>query len=274
MSVFSTSVSFSAGVRRYFCVAVLLLLIPGAIPAQNKKLVIAVEDDAAPWSGADGTGYANEIVRAAFGAVDIEVEFQVVPYARCKYLAVSGNVPACFSMSPSPEFSEDIELSAKPLFTCFAGYFYNVNKPPRVSRPEDLPARTVVGTVIGYEYPPSLESLIKKGIVVPEESTSENLNLKKLAAGRFDFALLNYNETKSPEWLIARADLDGKVKLAFHAGVLRSHIGFSKKHLDGMWARQQFDRGHRLIKANGTLRRIQKEWSQKLARENQTKAGG
>jgi len=262
------SVSLSAGVRSYLCVAILLLITPTAILSQNKRLVVAVEDDAAPWSGPDGTGYANEIVAAAFKAVGVDVEFQVVPYARCKHLAVTGNVPACFSMSPSKEFSEFIELSDKPLFTCSAGYFYNINKPPGVSRQEDLPPHTVVGTVIGYEYSPSFETLIQKGIVVPEESNSENLNLKKLAAGRFDLALLTYNETKSPQWLIARAQVEGKVKVAFHAGILHSYIGFSKKHSDGPWAREQFNRGHRLIATNGTLRRIKKEWAQRLARES------
>ena len=41
-----------------------------AMPAN--ALEIAVEDDAAPWSQPDGTGYANDLVRAAFAAVGID----------------------------------------------------------------------------------------------------------------------------------------------------------------------------------------------------------
>lgn len=235
--------------------------------AQTKSLVIAVEDDAAPWSRADGTGYANDVVVAAFKAVGIDAKLRVVPYARCKRMAVNGDVAGCLSMSPSAEFNGLIELSARPLFTCRAGYFYNVNKPPRVTRQEDLPAKTVVGTVIGYEYPPEFERLKQKGIIVLEESPSEELNLRKLALGRVDLALLNYNEVKSPQWLIGRAGVAGKVKTTFQSGLLNSYIGFSKKHPDGMWALQQFNKGYRLIVSNGTLRRVGKIWSEKLAHE-------
>src|SRR5499433_2311933 len=72
--------------------------------AQTKSLVLAVEDDASPWSRPDGSGYANDVVRAAFKAVGVAVELQVVPYARCKRMALRGEVAGCFNMSPSPEF--------------------------------------------------------------------------------------------------------------------------------------------------------------------------
>ena len=248
-------------------VTIILLVNAANISSQTKSLAIAVEDGAAPWSRADGTGYANDVVTAAFKAVGVNVELSVMPYARCKRMSVRGKIAGCFSMSPSPEFAGLIELSARPLFTCYAGYFYNVSKPPRVARQEDLPAKTIVGTVIGYEYPAAFEALRQKGVVVLDESPSEEINLKKLALGRVDMALLNYNEMKSPAWLIARAGVKGKVKASFRAGVLNSYIGFSRKHPQGEWARRQFNKGYRLIMTNGTLERIRKTWFQKLERE-------
>jgi len=236
--------------------------------SQTKSLVIAVEDDAAPWSAADGSGYANDLVTAAFKAVGVDLQLRVMPYARCKRMALNGEVAGCLSISPSPELNGIIELSARPLFTCYAGYFYNVNKPPRVTRQEDLPAKTVVGTVIGYEYPAAFERLRQEGIVIREESTSEDINLKKLALGRVDLALLNYNRMKSPEWLMARAGVNGKVKTTFGSGTLNSYIGFSKRHQEGAWALQQFNRGYRIISANGTLRRLKTKWLQKLQEKN------
>lgn len=243
-------------------IAIVWLGSAGCIFAQTTSLVIAAEDDAAPWSRADGTGYANDVVTASFKAVGVNVKLLVMPYARCKRMAINGQVAACLSMSPSPEIAGIIELSTRPLFTCYAGYFYNVNKPPRVTRQEALPAKTVVGTVIGYEYPAAFERLREKGVVVREESPSEEVNLKKLALGRVDLALLNYNQVKSPRWLINRAGVNGKVKTTFRAGILNSYIGFSKKHPDGPWALQQFNKGYRLITANGTLSRVEKVWSQ------------
>ena len=188
----------------------LVLLNAHSVSSQSKPLVIAVEDDAAPWSRADGTGYANDVVVASFKAVNVDVQLQVMPYARCKRMVLNGTVAACLSMSPSAEFAGLVELSANPLFTCFAGYFYNVDKPLPVTRERDLTAKTVVGTVIGYEYPAAFESLRKKGRIVIEESPSEETNLKKLALGRVDLALLTYNQVKSPEWLIARAGVAGR----------------------------------------------------------------
>jgi polar amino acid transport system substrate-binding protein len=236
--------------------------------SQKQPLIIAAEDDAAPWSRADGTGYANDVVKAAFMAVGMEIQLRVMPYARCKRMAENGEVVGCLSMSPAPEFNGLIELSARPLFTCSAGYFYNVAKPPGVKRQEDLPARTVVGTVIGYEYPSGFEKLVQSGALVREESTSEEINLRKLALGRVDLALLTYNQVKSPAWLIRRAQASDKVRTTFIAGQLRSYIGFSKKHPTGATARRQFDKGYRLITVNGTLKRITNLWLGKLKRES------
>jgi polar amino acid transport system substrate-binding protein len=249
-----------------FAAAAALILLANAtsISAQPKSLVLAVEDDAAPWSQHDGSGYANDLVTAAFEAVGVAVELRVMPYARCKRMAVNGEIAGCLSMSPSPDFAGLVQLSTKPLFTCHAGYFYSVNKPPRVARQEDLPRKTVVGTVIGYEYPAAFEKLSQQGFIIREESPSEDVNLRKLALGRVDLALLNYNQMKSPEWLITRAGVNGKVKTTFRAGTLKSYIGFSKGHQQGLWALGQFNKGYHLIAANGTLRRLRAKWNRKL----------
>ena len=247
-------------------VALVLLAQSAGASAQAQALVIAVEDGAGPWSLRDGTGYANDIVVAAFKAMGVDVQLRVVPYARCKRMAMNGDVAGCFSMSPAPEFEGVIDLSDRPLFSCDAGYFFNVNKPPTVTRQEDLPPRTVVGTVIGYEYPRAFETLVAKGLLVAESSPSEEINLMKLALGRIDLALLTYNDMKSVSSLIERAGVGGKVGATFRSGILDSHIGFSRKHPDGSRALRQFNTGHRLITSNGTLERIRRVWTQKLAR--------
>jgi polar amino acid transport system substrate-binding protein len=263
----STLASRARAIATATIIAVALALHATGASAQRKSLVIAVEDAAAPWSYKDGTGYANDVVVAAFKATGFDAELRVVPYARCKRMAMNGDVPACFTMSPAPEFKGLIEFSEKPLFSCYAGYFYSVDRPPKVRRQEALSARTVVGTVLGYEYPPEFEQLVQRSIVVTEQSPSEEINLKKLALGRIDLALLNYNELKTPSWLIGKAGVTGKVKTTFRSGRLNSYIGFSKKHPDGLLALREFNRGFRLISANGTLRHIKQGWTRKLAQQ-------
>jgi polar amino acid transport system substrate-binding protein len=175
-------------------------------------------------------------------------------------MAITGEVAGCFSTSPSPELRGLIQLSDQPLFSVTSGYFYNVNKPPIVNRQENLAAETIVGTVIGYEYPASFEQLKEQKKLLVEPSPSEDVNLRKLAAGRIDLALLNYNEMKSPEWLMKRAGVTGQVKTGFEAGLMNSYIAFSTKHPEGAWAREQFNKGFSIIRTNGTLHRIKKTW--------------
>ena len=61
-------------------------------PPARETVDIGVEDAAAPWSQADGTGYANDLVRASFRAVGVDVRLHVLPYARCKQHVVKGEL--------------------------------------------------------------------------------------------------------------------------------------------------------------------------------------
>jgi ABC-type amino acid transport substrate-binding protein len=245
-----------------FVVAALLGLLLAGLPAgAAEKLQLAVEDAAAPWSRGDGTGYANDIVVAAYRAAGVEVELTVVPYERCKHLVVRGDVPACFSMSWLPEFEPTVVFPDEPLFTCTAAYYQAVARPVKASRQEELPRGTVVGTTLGYEYPPKFYELERAGVIVAEKAPSEELNLKKLAAGRVDLALVNVDlDVKRGEDLVRRAGVVGEVRPAFVGGVLRSFIGFSKKHPRGAWARARFEEGFRRIRADGTVARIGQAW--------------
>ena len=62
-----------------------------------------------------------------------------------------------------------------------------------IKREEDLARKIIVGTVVGYEYPPSFYRLRDRGLIEIEACPSEELNLKKLAAGRIDAALIKHD---------------------------------------------------------------------------------
>src|SRR6185503_3924619 len=107
-----------------------------------------------------------------------------------------------------------------------------------------------------YEYPPSVEALKKRGILLLEESESEELNLKKLAAGRVDAALINYNQTKPADLMLKHAGVKGQVRRAFTCGTLKSYLGFSVAHARGAWAKKKFDQGYKIIASSGRLKKI------------------
>lgn len=239
----------------------------GAIGLGEERLEVLAEDDAGPWSLKDGTGFANDVVKAAFAAAGVDIELQVVPYARGRQMVAKGTAAACFSMSWLPEYADKIVFPDEPLFTCQCDYFHNLNKPLAAKSQEEITRKIIVGTVIGYEYPSALRHLRDQGFIVLEETPSEELNLKKLVAGRIDAALINYNTIKTAESTMARAGVAGKVGQAFHCGELRSFIGFSQAHPRGLWARDKFNAGFRIIDTNGTRLRIEKAWAAKVGLE-------
>jgi polar amino acid transport system substrate-binding protein len=85
--------------------AIMLLGCPSAsaAPVTPARVQILVEDAASPWSNQGGEGYANDLVRAAFAAVGVDVELKVLPNARCKAMVLQADAVACSSMSASPE---------------------------------------------------------------------------------------------------------------------------------------------------------------------------
>jgi polar amino acid transport system substrate-binding protein len=229
--------------------------------AHAAPLLIAVEDAAAPWSYQDGTGYANDLVREAFRAVGVEVTFKVVPYVSCKRLVVNGAVVGCFSMSPEPGLEREVTFAETPLFTVWFDYFYNRKKPLAATSEGNIPRGTLVGIVIGYEYPPYVRQLKGRGVIL-QESRDEETNLKKLAHGRIDAAIITHNDLKPVETMIVKAGATGSIEFLFRSGVMGSFIGFSKKHPQGEVARKKFNEGFRIIRKNGRVKQIMARWDQ------------
>lgn len=228
--------------------------------AYASQLEIAVEDEAGPWSNKDGTGYANDVVRAAFKAVGVEAKFVVVPYARCKEMAINGLIAACFSTSPEPGIHEGVSLSDEPLFYLHVDYFQNFKKPLEIQSEKAFQKETIIGIVNGYEYPESIMKLKEQGVIL-EEANSEEANLEKLALGRIDAAIINHNDIKPAALMIQKLGLSDHVGYAFRSSDMGSFIGFSKKHPQGEFARSKFNEGFMIITNNGTLKRINAEWT-------------
>lgn len=254
-------------ISKHIKVLCLFLLLWMAFPdlSYSQRITIAVEDDAAPWSQKDGTGYANDIVKAAFTAVNQNIKLEVVPYSRAKEMVISGKVPACFSMAPSNDLNKVVLFPKKPLFSVNVDYF--TKKDNKAKSVNDFKKGTVVGVVTGYEYPSSIYELEKKGIIILDKSESEISNLKKLALGRVDYALIVYNPTKPAELLMAKAGVNQKVKRAFKCGNQNSYIGFSSKNPQGKSDLKKFNKGFDIISKNGILNKIDEKWKMQAQKQ-------
>jgi len=234
-----------------------------ALAASEKAaLELMVEDSAAPWSRADGSGFANDIVRAAYRAESVELRLTVVPYARCKRAVAAGRVAGCFNMSLDPVIEGKVVFSARPLFSTYAVYFVDPRRPLRAKSEAELGPGTVIGTVIGYEYPLATLRLRARGVEF-DEARSESINLKKLAAGRLDAAIVTLDQAKTAAFVLEEAGLSGKLVEAFRTPHFGAYLGFSTVHPQGEWARQRFDHGYAAIAGNGELARIARRWGLK-----------
>jgi len=243
--------------RRLLALALLPVAAQAAAPARQPVRVL-VEDAASPWSGHRGVGMANDLVRAAFAAVGAPAQLVVVPYARCKALVLNGAAPSCFSMSAAPELAGAVRFADKPLYSITAQFYAarNGTRPP-TSLAKLRPGMRL-GIVRGYEYPPEITALEKRGIVL-ETARSEVINLRKLAAGRLDLAVVMTAPLRSAAMLERQAEVSG-VAQAFSGPRMGSYIGFSTSNPDGERQRRLFNAGFKAIADNGERQKIEARW--------------
>ncbi|MBV6822133.1 ABC transporter substrate-binding protein [Pseudomonas sp. PD9R] len=245
------------------CILQLLVVNASASALQDthETLTIMVEDAAAPWSNSDGTGYANDVVVAAFKEMAVEAKLKVVPYSRCKYMVLSGQVAACFNMSWQPEFQGKIKLASRPIFKVSNDVFESIKAPlpKRLDGQCVLPPGTVIGITRDYEYSAQVMALKASGVTF-ENSLSDLTSLQKLAAQRFQAAVIMSNDVEVRDQKAKQSGTDNTVRFAFNCGVVNSTIGFSLVHPDGLRALEMYDEGFRRIEANGVLKALHRRW--------------
>lgn len=96
--------------------------------------------------------------------------------------------------------------------------------------------------------------------VVFENSLSDLISLQKLAARRFQAALIMSNDLEVRNQKAIQSGTEDVVRFAFNCGVATLTIGFSLAHPDGLRALEMYDEGYRRIEANGSLKDIHMRW--------------
>ncbi|WP_212626254.1 transporter substrate-binding domain-containing protein [Pseudomonas sp. PP3] len=238
----------------------LLALCTLSATASAETLTISVEDAAPPWSIRDGTGFANDVVIAAFKEMSVSVQLNVMPYARCKYMALNGTTVACFNMSGVPEFEGKIRLASLPIYSASNDIFERIDDP--LPKPPDgkctLPPGSV-GISRAYEYSSEATALQSSNVVF-ESAASDVQNLEKLAAGRLKAALIITSQWQDRSEKARRSGTETAVRFSFNCGRTNVGIGFSLAHPDGLRALEMYDEGYRRIQANGVLEQIYHRW--------------
>jgi len=229
-----------------------------------KTYTILAEDAAGLWAQPDGTGCANDIVIAAFKAVDAEIFLVVTPYVRAKQLVMQGRAFACFSMALDDELKGKVVFPRTPLYTNTATIFVRKSEAVKYFSMADIPPYSVIGTARGYEYPDEFANMVREGRLIADIAPDETHSLKKLAAGRFDFVIMTLDELKTVDFVLKQAGVVDTVQPAFVVGNMDTFVGFAVGYPETADALEEFDAGMAIIKKNGTMEKILASWKAKI----------
>lgn len=223
------------------------LLLPNAVRAET--IVLGAEDAWLPYSNPDGSGLCNDIVRAAYRSVGIDVLFDVKPYNRLlkdldanRYLGVF-NVPRERSNEQRYIFGKIPHLVAR------SAYYQSTLRPLDATRKEDLRDVTV-GVVTDYGYG---DFFMNNERFRKLWRRSDTQNLQALKAGYIDSTIL-YEKTANR--LLKELGLESDISKAFDSETGDIHVAFSKYWPRAQYYADKLDEGLAIIKANGTYDRI------------------
>lgn len=151
-----------------------------------------------PYSGSTlkGQGASVAVAKAAFKAMGYELKVSFYPWNRAVRLAkdknskYAGYFPEYYSADIAKEFIFSEPMGSSPL-----GFAELKSNPINWSSLDDLkPYR--IGVVQGYVNTAEFDKMIHNKKLKSSSTISDNNNLKKLAAGRLDLAVVDRNVLK------------------------------------------------------------------------------
>ena len=222
----------------------------------TKTLTIAAEDDWIPFSRKDGTGMANDIVRAAFKSMGFRVDFKVYPYPRVLSYLDKGVYLAGLNVPLDEETRSKYLLGQEKLFEGASYFYHNTNKPLKVKNRKELRKGESVGVVRNYGYGDHYLKLANSGRITPITNVSDTANIKMLSLERVDSILLYEQSAKE----LLDPQKHSMLKKAFRNESIAVFLAFSRKHPESKIFVKIFDQGMRKIKKSGELQKILKSY--------------
>ena len=242
-----------AGLAAALCLS--FAAVAGAPPAL--KVRIGVEDDWRPYAyvqAGQPAGFAVELVRAAWAAAGVELELVPLPYARCMYEVESGKLAGCFDTLRDPRTENKYLWHKYHLFRARIGIYGRSDGAKEPVNVQALRGKRV-GVTNGYDYGTAFDG---DPAMVRDVAASDLTSLRKLVAGRVDYALV-YDRVAA-EIASNHPTLGHGFRLR---GVLLEpslYLSFSKKYPGVQPLIAQFDAGLDAIRKNGEYARIEARW--------------
>ena len=223
--------------------------------ADDKIIVLAHEKSWAPHygKGLKQGGYTVEIIREALKRVGYDLETVWLPWKRAQVEAARGDYDGLGASYYNKERANKFAYS-DPIATTEVVFFKRTEDDIKYSNLEDLKPYNI-GTGFGYGYP---EQFVKADYLKKVEAYELKTNITRLLHKRIDLiigsrkAILFYLKQKYPDRINSLEILGNPLE------TLPLYVLFSKKKPDYKQKIEDFNRGLKMIKEDGTYQKIMK----------------
>jgi polar amino acid transport system substrate-binding protein len=227
--------------------------------AHAETITLVSEDNWYPYAALkDGkiSGFAVDVIEAAYAKMNIKVEFVAAPYSRCLMLTKAGRALGCFDSLNDVTLAPDFLFHHEPLFKATIGIYARSKNQLRSVSASDLSGRTV-GVTHEYTYGDAIE---KDKKIVREVAPSDVSNLRKLLKERSEFSLVytrivDYLQVAYPD------EFKGKIRQVGVAFEDNLYVSFSKIWPDSKRYANLLDQGLIAIRADGTYEKLEQKWA-------------
>lgn len=188
---------------------VLFVCAAGPANAETFKLTSL---DWPPYSGEalDEGGLSVKVARAAFEAAGHSMEVVFLPWQRAVATGLGEGYVGYFPEYYSPELAEEKCAFSAKMGSGPLGFVESTSAPVEWTTLDDL-AGLEIGTVSGYVNTPEFDARAADGRLSVQPANDDLTNVRKVAAGRLDIAVIDSNVLR---WLVDQnPDLDGQVQM-------------------------------------------------------------
>lgn len=192
-------------------------------------------------------GRVSRLVADAFSLEGIQVRYQFLPWKRAIEETRAGRFDGTLVWARTTDREQDFYYSDTVLTTRYV-LFYSKSRPVHWDKLTDLRGLTI-GGVLGATPTGEYADLARAGVFKREESVSDELNLRKVAAGHLDAAAV---EEQVGNFLLANQDKDIAGQLAYEAKpiiVVNDYLLISRKTPHGDELIRHFNHGLATLQA-------------------------
>ncbi len=172
-------------------------------------------------------GAGVKVLREALKTKGIEIEFVFLPWSRA---IADGKLDQYIGYYPA--WMEDIQegfTASSPLYSSPLGFIEPKSRPLKWEKLSDLKGKTI-GVVQDYGNTKAFNELVKAKVILTDIATSDEINVKKVAAGRLDAAIIDINNAK---WFLMNDYKAEASKIQINSKIIEPkdlHIPFNAKN--------------------------------------------